>query len=687
MGDGLRERLLALTATAEKLAKSGLVAMFAINVLLLGYYLFYGYQNDFHSDSAVKNLLAQEMYETGQAFPDSWVYVNGDLMTVFGHWFILPLLAVLPNGYSLHAVSGAIFSTLILLGAWWVTGMAIKSRWVRLLCVTIVAGGISAQGAENLFGQVSYGSIFLSACLVLLFCWRFVSATGRASWLWGSLFLLLVTLVSSSNPQRAVATYVLPLLAALCVDAFARLRDSDWRWQPELRRSAIAVLLALLAVVIGVLLHSWALSAGNGIQGAGTARWLTYAGMIRNVTFTFQGALEVFGAVPKAGTLVMSALGVGQAIRLVSGLALVVFIPVAVLWAIKEKRSGLRMFGAFTAASLVLFFFVHMTTSVPDMTSPVFASRYLVPSLFFGVLTLVAWVFSAEYGAKPGQWVGGGLLVVLMTASLWPMHPFSRAWLGRDEVPMLRLARMLESNGLHYGYAAYWNAGVITVFSNSQTKVRQIHLSQGLPIPMRHLSSDRWYRADSWKGPSFLLLTDDEAKLCNWPLLESYVGKPIKTYRYNEYGVYVFSENIAQGLQSWDRSLDRPLLLRPSENSRRTVGKLTHSQQGNAIEAATQGGYLQFGPYISLNKGVYEADFDVEGVGDAAHGFGVVDVTSGNGVAEHAMRGVTGSGRQKIKLRFTLQKNVSGLESRVRSSGVGTLRWYGTDIKRVGDVD
>ena len=52
------------------------------NLMLLCWYLFVGYQSNFHSDSAVNVLLARETVETGQYFPRDWNYVKADSIAV-----------------------------------------------------------------------------------------------------------------------------------------------------------------------------------------------------------------------------------------------------------------------------------------------------------------------------------------------------------------------------------------------------------------------------------------------------------------------------------------------------------------------------------------------------------------------------------------------------------------------------
>jgi len=77
----------------KKIGMSLALLFLTCNFLLLCWYLFVVYKTGFHSDSAAKVLLAREIVETGQYFPRDWNFVNGDLFVLFGHTFIIPLLA------------------------------------------------------------------------------------------------------------------------------------------------------------------------------------------------------------------------------------------------------------------------------------------------------------------------------------------------------------------------------------------------------------------------------------------------------------------------------------------------------------------------------------------------------------------------------------------------------------------
>src|SRR5690606_33832965 len=143
-----------------------------VNLFILALYVVHGYWNTFHTDASTKNLLAQEMWETGNFFPRDWNYQNRDLMVVFGQVLIWPLVPFFKNGFALHATSGLIFSAAIIMSVGALTGLTCVARWQRVVIVAVFAGGLSFRTAENIFGQVSYGVILLISCVVVMVAWR-----------------------------------------------------------------------------------------------------------------------------------------------------------------------------------------------------------------------------------------------------------------------------------------------------------------------------------------------------------------------------------------------------------------------------------------------------------------------------------------------------------------------------------
>ena len=151
----------------SKLTLSTIILIYS--TIWMIWYSFFGYQSLFHSDSAAKVLLANEIYITGNFFPKDWNYVNGDLFILFGHVFIIPFIGVLKTSFLAHAISSIALGALIIIGVYIVCKQANLSTNRATGITAIFAAGISGFVAENLYGQGSYGAIFCISIYTIYF--------------------------------------------------------------------------------------------------------------------------------------------------------------------------------------------------------------------------------------------------------------------------------------------------------------------------------------------------------------------------------------------------------------------------------------------------------------------------------------------------------------------------------------
>lgn len=677
-----RDRLLAV------LNRRVLPIVLGINLLLLLVFLTFNYLLIFHSDSAVKNLLAQEIWDTGQYFPHDWNYVNNDLWVFYTQTFIIPLLGWFKNGFALHVFSDWVSAALILGSTWLVTGMLEQSRTARLVSMILISAGMSLIFAEHVFGQAAYGSMYYMGCLLVYSYWRLANAgaQGRPTLRWAIATLVLAALVFWANPQRALMYYGAPLLAA----AFA-LHGVDWyhaRGKAAVRppRAWRWPLLLVLGIVLGTILHAWVMRHVHNNDGL-TLNWLSYEAILDNITAFVRGFINMFEGLPLPQIPVISLWGGYMVVRLLAALCALVLLPWCVLKAIQPHRRGRMYFAVFTLVALLGNLLLILTTSLANMGSPEASVRYLVPTML-GMLLLMSSIIVDHGSVRPRtRLLGIYTLIVLGTSApmsyIKPFDQFYRhsvheTWFMDEHV---RLGYFLEQNGLHYGYSPFWSAGKMTVLTQGRVKVRQIIFADGLPMPMRSLSSNRWYRPEAWTGETFLALQD--TKDLNLPLLFSQVGQPVRTLRFEKsWIIFVFKGNLAQ-LPAWDVEARQVRNYPVTEQSPHLVGKLmTAPGQAPWLQAEHE----EFGPQLfgaqrGVIEGTYLVRFDVEAVGDP-HEFGKVEVCVDACTRFLDRQAITRPGRQTVVARFRTRHPMQLLEYRVIKGPGGQLKVYGISMQR-----
>lgn len=643
--------------------------LLALNLVLLVVYLFTGYKGAFHSDSSVRSLLAQEMHDTGSFFPPGWNYVNKDLMVVFPQLGVWLLLFFTDNSYAAFAVVGAVTSLLILTCIWWFSGLLGGKVWQRLLALAALAGGISANIDEDIFGQAAYGVMVMLTCLTAMLSWSVIAADARRRPVWLLVLVVVVALLAWSNPQRALATYVLPL----CCGLLAYLWGKNW----EGRLRALLPVLGATAIgcIVGVMLSTWTLRHVNNNEGVGAARWLGFDGMVDNAAHTLQALMALLGGIPTAGGNVIGAVGIYAALRMSAALILLVLMGWKIVELCRSSSDRARFAGGLVAGVAACFLFLHVTTTIADMTDPVAVARYLAPTIVLCLVVLLCSPLRKPPGLGAALVVG--LALLLATGNLVRFSPGSfinPGWMNPQ-----RDARIdqLKSMGLRYGYAGYWNAGVTTVLTDGGVKTRQINIFNGLPLPMRHLSSDRWYEPEAWQGESFLLLEDVEVAAINWGELTRYVGQPVREARIGSLRVFVFPRNIAEDIPGWSMKLRKPVQILAAPDGSKTVGQWT-AADGALRAKQGQAGFLQYGPYMVLGRGRYTASFEVSGSADPAHQVvATLDVVAEGGSRTLGAVEVKGDGVELHTIEFSLDEPVKNLELRVLTNGAGEVTYKG----------
>jgi len=676
-----------LPAGVPVLIQRWLPRLLILNLLLLGFYLAFDYQLTYHSDSAVKNLLAQEIVDTGQYFPHDWNYANGDLWVFYTQTWIVPLLYVHANGFVLHVMSDLCTAVLAIGAAWWLCAIMGQSRSARLLSLCVLTAGISQILAEHIYGQAAYGSMFYVAGFLIGSYWKLSHAQGRARWLWGAAVLLLLVQVFWSNPQRGLVFYLLPLLAAA-----ATLYGLDWQAARQIGRRAPArqlwqAALAVLGMLLGTALHAWTMKHVNNDSGE-TLVWLSMADMARNLGGIVSGMMSLLDGVPLAGKPIMHPFSAYQAPRILIALLMLFLLPWALWKSFRTQQRGALLVVVFTAASTGLNLFIVGTTSVADMASPEASVRYLVPSLMLLLIIMSGVIVDRRSLATLPRVCGWTALLVLATSAPFTyFRPLTdnldMPWQGPRLVTRdLRMINFLDSQGLKYGYSTFWNAGKHSVLSGQRIRIRQIITANGLPIPMRKLSSNRWYNPDAWQGPTFLLLSTEEKAQINMDVLTRLAG-PSREMIFEGWHILVFADNIAAHLPDWDTRMAHKLEYPVTAVTPHLAGKLQGTPQA-LVAAPGEAGALQFGPFRTVTAGRYVVGFELETAGEGGNGaadYGWVDVVAAGGKVQAEQR-ITAVGRQRIALAFDTPKLLNQLEFRVVSSGKGQITVYGSDIER-----
>jgi len=660
-----------------------LVALLLANAGCLAYYLFFGYQFRFHSDSAVANLLAQEIHTTGQYFPKEWNYVYGDLWVLCMQTWTSTLYPLIPNGFFLHGAGGLIGCILTGAATWGICGVMGMTRSTRLFVLALLSAGFTPSLNEHMYGQQAYGTIYYLACMVLFFGWKTMQAHGAAAWRWGAASLLITMLVTWANPQRALIYHILPLFSGMGALVFTA-SAGDTSKSPS--RSSCMRLFAITVAgfAIGMLMYRFTLATNSSLSSPISMNWVDAPTMAANAGLALNGLVGLLGGFPSPGKPLATSAGAIDALRMLSGIVILMVIPCALLKSLPSRYKGQSFVAAAALASIGASLFICLTSTLIVDAPAEDGVRYVVPGLMLSLLVVIAFL-AHHQGTDQIKRMAAipALGILVLSAPIasglidLPRH-LAAGGLAQAN-PKTRLAHFLQAQGLQYGYSTFWHAGQTTVLSNDTVKVRQIQIVKGLPIPMRHLSSNRWYEPSAWQGPSFLLLTEEELSIVNLPEIEKFTGKPVRRLVFEGYQIIVFGHNIAENLPKWQLKITKPVQYPATASSSHAVGSYNPDSQAITADKGVSGA-LRFGPYITLVGGHYQATFDIQVDASVPDNFGYVDIVAKAGEKKLATHIIDRVGRQKITLPFSFDGMLEQIELRVYTSGVGKFTSYNIEL-------
>jgi hypothetical protein len=667
------------------------------NIAMLLFYNAVTYRVLMHSDAASLNLMADEVYRTGQLFPSEWNYPNGDLWAFYGHLFILPFLPFVKNGFAMHVVAGTLTGALVLLGVWLLTKVLEIHLVLRLLFMAVLTSGVSHFFADQVFGQLTYGTVLLLFVFQFYFFfryWKSVACERPDGWALTG-FCAVLFIVFLSNPSRAMATNLAPLAAGFFLWGIHLTSTHRWPDNKVLRRAlGKPALIAGAAIFAGGIGHAIVLAQTHYHDGAANVMYIAPTDISRNILGTLRGWLNIVGGLPSADERVIGIRGIHRAYLMLVAICLLIF-PVYLWRSLRSQRDDIvRFLLVSVLATFCIALFFQLFTTVPDMSAPseeIHSARYMVVTVFMVALAAVVLLNQSIRMEQPWNiplvaticlfpFLISGFSILVTPGFVIQRSPSLK--LSRTPAPMDVVINRLEAENLHYGYSSYWNANLNTVLSKGAQKIRAVHLLS-LPIPMPHLSSNDWFRPSAHQGPVFLLLNAKEYDTVDWAEMNAWLGKPSQSLTEGEWKIIVYPFNISTRLPGWDERLSEPLtyVLRPT--SLHQIGRLEPSIEGNLMAAEqSEQGYLAYGPYAKLAKGRYEAQFSIQ-----AHGAkGIlaeidVAVNGGKNVVKAAVQAA--DGWQTFALPFDVESAVDAYEFRVLTTGAGWVKSKAITLKRL----
>ena len=515
--------------------------------------LFHHYQPIFHSDAAVKTVLARLSFYDGRLVPHNWVFANGDLLLASPYIFsiiIYPWLGISYFASILASWLAYLYLSLVVYGT--CRMIAPTRHRAAIAAAALTVGGLSAANFEYTIAQGGYSIIVaLALCLSALASAR-LTTKGWKNYVTLVLTFVVAVMVCAGNTVRGNVTVMMPLLAGWFVSMLATSAPNIRTRIGRLYNPTIFSM--IFGLVLGNVLYKlWLLPSVHDYEAAARIAIATKSemwGHFLTLPPAWFGYFRIWGSWES----------LSFPLRLLQCLTwLIAFASIfAPLWVISTPRRHeqplitfswivLAGYGVCFSALIVSSILFTGSAEIRYATFPIYGSIIIIAIL---VEQLVK---THPSGGKVLFLVLG--LASVLTSSLWHMesnidiaHPSGITYKQR-----MSLIRLLEANRVGTVLTTYWNSHVLTVLSDGNIDGYPVEMNPLYPYAHSMPKHIFYGSAGTRQAVAF---TSSEADPQAWTAIEYQLGTPAKKLVDGPFDIWIYDRDIAQAVLETGREVD-----------------------------------------------------------------------------------------------------------------------------------
>ena len=570
-----------------------------LTILIL--YLFTGGLTRIHSDSAAPLNIALEMMRTGELFPDGWIGSTGIFTFQLPIWLFLQFI---PDYLIAKACAQLLWTFLFIASVIFMCKKLLKNNsWIVGIPVMLTCFSVDVQ-YDMLFIQCAY----TTTVFMTLFTIGGLGSSVQHFTTWELhkkrfVLALLLTLVSCFLGIVAVEALLLPMLGSILILYMYQNRKCNKLNELPSKKRIIEILISI-SLVGGIgYLCSMKLATWSGVLGNGDATKLATSieQIVDNMVMLIQGIFFYLGF--STSVSLFSIDGVLTIVRFAFFIALTVVFPILAYRNYQSESQRTQFFLIFslihTIESLIVIIFTQMFNYAG-------VSRYLLTSVVLMNLVASNYIYTRYIKNMNLLSILYSLGISCVTVVM--MFPVVKSTFDYQTTlnNMRGLTTYLADQGLLYGYATFWNAGVNTALSNGRVHISGVLTEIDQVQPFYWLTSKDWYERECYLGYTFLLLSSAEVAVYAPNGYENtLLGEPERILTYGDYTILAYDHNISEN--GFRTPIDET---KNYINGFMALSDPSMQQDDGSI--VLQSGQVMYGPYIALDTGCYELTVDAE---------------------------------------------------------------------------
>lgn len=486
------------------------------------YYIWGPATAEFHADCADTLYWAKASLDSGSLFNEQFHYAC--LLPFGGQLIFLPFLKIFGTTMLAYRLSMTTFALLFAVALWFfLRQMGMNRKWTMLsysgLLGTIM---MSAKLRELFLGHIIYYSLGILFLFIGLGCvFRVLRTDSKKVYC----FLVIFTILASTNGLQAVIIYGLPVMGGLFLVLYFHpgpfFRPEHNIYFKPLYGVGCGTAVGLL--LGGMLKKGYTQNYADAYANfSNMDQWKTHISTLLEHWSSLLG-VDIYEGIPFA-----SFDGIVAALHLVYAILLAVLPVVALFYYRQMKNTGekIMLFVHWSVTALILFAYIFGGIgTVSWRLSPIVCTSFIS-----SMIVCKFWYQNKR--KRYGFTLIVGLCIMLMVNCLGIIR------LPKTNV-MEGVIHSLEKKDLKQGYATFWNAAPVHILSDSKVVTYSVDLDEsGMVQKPEYQSNDKNYEESQYKQKYFLLVTKEE----DLRLQQSYKEKATNCYTYGQYVIYIFED-------------------------------------------------------------------------------------------------------------------------------------------------
>lgn len=487
-----------------------LTALFAFGSLAtVLYYIIFPSAHFFHSDCTDTILWAQASYDAGALFNPDFGYAA--MLPFGGTMLMIPFIGIFGVSMTTHHIGMVLFTLLFFASVWFLcrslrfslpTSFSALGVFALILCS-------SAKMREIFYEHVIYYSIATAIIFVLLsLLIRFREQLGDNSSTVKLIVISFATVIFSAlsalDGMQVIATGIFPVLFAAVFEIF--LEKDRKLFDKENRKTIYFCMVCGASTIVGM----WLLAVlSNGVTAGYAGAFSQYANMnewLTNLGKFPEHWFALFGVDAAYGMGIFSAESIVNIIRIAAA-AIIAIVPVIALIFFKkfDYASKLLILAHYGVSAVIMFGYIFGILSA--------ANWRLSPMICTGIMICFASFRAAKSHVLAVRFsvIAACVLVLMSGISVKAIAEMEKN--GIEHNRNYQLAKVLEENGLEYGFATFWNSQAITVLSDSKVRVSNTDINENGIAPCYYQANQQWFTQQEGIDEYFVLVSDHELSI------------------------------------------------------------------------------------------------------------------------------------------------------------------------------